>query len=325
MSTKPVSYRVWIPKAPADPFSETLRSNLDGKWQLFLGDAGNPESCDVLVAGRPTADQLGASVRSVVVPFAGIPAVTRELLLQHPDVSLHNLHHNAAPTAEMAIGLLLAVAKRVVPADQALRRDDWTMRYDHDNALLLAGRTAVIVGYGAIGRRVGAVCKAFGMNVLGVRRMAREGAEGLPVADLPELLPRADVLFLCVPATPESEGMIGMRELQQLPRSAIIVNVARGAVVDEAALFAALERRQLWGAGLDVWWRYPEDEEARAATAPAKHDFGSLDNVVLSPHRAGHGDKTERDRALALAELLNRGSESADLQLENRVSAERGY
>ena len=321
-----VPFRVWMPKMPDAPFEETLRAQLDERWELRVGE--RVVDCDVLVAGRPKPEQLGASVRSVVVPFAGIPVTTRELLLTRADITLHNLHHNSAPTAELAVGLMVAAAKRVIPADQALRRNDWTMRYDNHNGLLLAGRTAVIIGYGAIGRAIGASCRALGMEVVGMRRSAvpitsgEEAEQVFGAEALDELLPRADVLFLAVPATPESEGMIDARRLALLPQTAIVVNVARAAVIHEEALYDALRSQQIWGAGLDVWWHYPQSEEARGNTSPANCDFASLENVVLSPHRAGHSDRTEELRAMHLAQLLNGGDPGA---LGNQVDVSRGY
>lgn len=330
---------VWIPKPPDPPFRETLERCLDPRWRVYFGADCGGDPCDVLVAGRPTAEQIGPSVRAVIVPFAGIPATTRSLLREHPEVSLHNLHHNAAPTAEMAVGLLLAAAKRVVPADRALRRGDWMMRYEHDHALLLEGRTAVVVGYGAIGGRIATSCLALGMAVHAVSRTGASDSKDDRItlhspAALDGLLHKANALILAVPATAETDGLIGARELRQLPQRAVVINVSRGAVIDEGALYEALgggltegaedgAGGRLHGAGLDVWWRYPEDEGARGSTPPSEFDFGALDNVVLSPHRAGHGDATERLRAEHLATLLNEaeGVES----LGNRVHVPLGY
>lgn len=101
------------------------------------------------------------------------------------------------------------------------------------------------------------------------------------------------------------------------------MNVARGPVVEEQALYEALRSGHLGGAGLDVWWRYPEGETDRALTLPSTFPFHELDSVVLSPHRAGHAEATESLRARHLADLLNDIACGKDPR--GRVDLERGY
>jgi phosphoglycerate dehydrogenase-like enzyme len=270
------------------------------------------ESVEVLVDGRPGEEGLGRfpSLRTLVVPYAGIPAETRELLLARPEIAVHNLHHNAGVSAEMAICLLLAAAKMVVPMDRALRRGSWSGRGKANPAVLLEGRTALVLGYGAIGRRVALALTALGMNVIAVRRRdaPRPGPEDVevhPVSRLAELLPRADAVVVCVPLTEATRGLLGSRELALLPRDAVLVNVARGPVVDEGALYAALASGALHSAGIDVWYRYPGRDGDPDDTPPSDHPFHELDNVVMSPHRGGWLHEAESLRMRHLADLLN--------------------
>ena len=93
--------------------------------------------------------------------------------------------------------------------------------------------------------------------------------------------------MVCVPSTAETQRMIGRRELEMLPQGAIVVNVGRGDVIEEAPLYEALRSGRLHGAGVDVWYNYPKDYEAAACTPPSALPFGALDSVVLSPHRGG--------------------------------------
>lgn len=282
---------------------------------------------DVLVAGRPTAEELSASprLRRVIVPFAGIPPTTLDALREHPDLELYNLHHNAEQTAELALTLMLAAGKRLLPMDRALRRNDWRPRYAKDNAVMFSGRTAVVVGYGAIGRHLATVCRSLGMDVLVVRRSVTIPEDGVhSVSELRELLPRAEVLLLAVPSTEETRGLIGSGELALLPGDAVLVNVSRGPVVDERSLFEALRDGRLAAAGLDVWYHYPKDEASRADTAPSEFPFAELDNVVLSPHRAGHCVESEELRARHLVELLGELATGGDARA-NRIDLELGY
>jgi phosphoglycerate dehydrogenase-like enzyme len=315
-----------------------LRAHLDPGIQITTGLAlPDPARFDILVAGRPTLQQLRASpnLRLLVIPFAGLPDETRTLLadpahgLGH--IAVHNLHHNTVQTAEMALALLLAAARLLVPNDRALRRGDWTLRYNPPPVAILHGKSVLILGYGAIGQHVGRVCQALGMRVLAVRRQPAaptppDGEAAVYGIDaLASLLPQADVLMITLPLTAETRGLIGAAELALLPAGALLVNVGRGPVVDEAALYQALHSGRLAAAGLDVWYVYPESEAARTHTLPSSYSFHELDNVIMSPHCGGGfgSPYTERERMLHLARLLNavhRGE-----PVPNRVNLAAGY
>ena len=146
-----------------------------------------------------------------------------------------------------------------------------------------------------------------------------------PVAELPSLLPGADVLVICLPLTDETRGLIGGSELALMPERAILVNVGRGPIVDESALYHALRDGTLHAAGLDVWYNYPSDEPGRTSTSPSEYPFHELDNVVMSPHRAGapHTPETESLRMRVLAELLNAAARGEPIP--NRVDLDLGY
>ena len=308
-----------------------LRAQLAPEIRLTFG-AEPPAAADyaVLVAGRPTPELLSASdrLRIVVIPFAGLARKVRELLLANPALAVHNLHHNAAATAELAIALLLAAAKCIVPLDRALRQGDWRPRYGPPVALALTGKTALVLGYGEIGKRVAIGCLGLGMRVVAVRRQATAGERDGPVAVHPPsalatLLPAADALVIALPLTEATEGLIGARELALLPPRAVLVNVGRGPIVGEAALYEALVSGRLHAAGLDVWYHYPEDEAARASTLPGHRPFHELDQVVLSPHRGGDNLETEERWPEALAALLNAAARGEPLP--NRVDPSAGY
>ena len=309
-----------------------LRSLLEPSISLSTGtEPRDYPGFQTLVAGVPTADHLAASqaLRTLIIPWSGLPTSTRTLLLDHPEIAVHNLHHNAGAAAELALALLLAAAKFVVPMDRALRAYDWSPRYRPNPSILLEGRRALILGYGCIGTRVAEMCRGFRMRVTGVRRRPGRTASGCPdpvhsPGSLPELLPGAEALVVCLPLTTSTEGMIGEAELALLPKNALLVNVGRGAVVHEKALFDALRSGRLGGAGLDVWYRYPS-EDARTDTPPSAYPFEELDNVVLSPHRAGALGMGESEfmRMEALAASLNAAARGE--QVPHRVDVEEGY
>ncbi len=321
---------VHLISTPDEASLAVLRGNLDTAVSLTFG-ADVPANTHILIGGRPSRQQLMASpaLQALVIPWAGLPGETHTLLADFPHLTVHNLHHNAIPVAETAVMLLLAAAKLTLPYDQALRHHDWRPRYQRPSpALLLHGKTAVILGYGAIGQEVGRLCQALGMAVIGTRRrvetpVSKNDVTIYPISALATLLSRADALMICLPHTPETEGLIGARELALLPATAVLVNVGRGAIVAEAALYQALQERRLHAAGLDVWYTYPPDEAARAHTPPAAYPFHELDNVVMSPHRAGHSDQTERLRMTHLAALLNTAVQGQPMP--NRIDLQWGY
>jgi phosphoglycerate dehydrogenase-like enzyme len=297
-----------------------------------LTEGGDPPlQTAILISGRPAREQLAAApqLRALIIPWAGLPEEARDLMRDFPNVTVHNLHHNAAPVAELALMLLLAAAKFAVRYDRALRANDWRPRYERPApTLLLQGRTALILGYGAIGRRVAAACRALGMVTLATRRRldkpeSDEGTEVYPAAALRDLLPRAHVVIICLPHTPETDGLLGAAELALLPSHSVLINIGRGRIVDEAALYEALRDGRLAAAGLDVWYSYPPDEAARANWPPSAYAFGELDNVIMSPHRGGATDETARLRMTALAEMFN--AAAAGREMGNRVDVDAGY
>ena len=291
-----------------------LENDLEPGVVVTCGPAGTAPTAEVLVAGRPSREQLEAcpDLRVLIVPYAGVPSQTRDLLLENfPDLEVYNLHHNAAAAAELAVSLLLAAAKTLVPVDRQFRRHDWRSRYDGAPTLILEGKTAVILGLGAVGTRIAAACHALGMGIHAVRkRPDRPSPPQVTVhllGDLQKTLPQADVLLVCLPLTPETEGLIGGRELGLLRPSSILVNVARGAIVGEEALYRALSGGRIAAAGIDVWYQYPSTPEERANTPPSRFPFHELDNVVMSPHRGGayRMEELEKQRMRDLAVTLN--------------------
>jgi len=307
-----------------------LRAELDDDVTLTVGRElpGSP-GYQILVAGRPEREHITASpdLRALIIPFAGVPPQTRALMRDFPRVAVHNLHHNAVAAAEMAVTLMLAAAKFILPNDRALRQHDWRPRYRSNPAVLLEGKTALILGYGAIGRRVARACRGLGMDVVATRRTVSQDhdEEVYPPEALHSLLPRADVVIVALPLTAETEGLIRERELALLPPKAVLVNVGRGPIVDEEALYGALRDGTLHAAGLDVWYKYPAGKSARSSTPPSTYPFHTLDNVVMSPHRAGSGraQEMEQRRMAHLARLLNAAARGEEMP--NRVDLEAGY
>jgi phosphoglycerate dehydrogenase-like enzyme len=318
---------------PRDPAAlRELHDRLDPGIHLTTGaDLPSPPNFDILIAGRPERAHVTASPRlsALITPWAGVPDSTRDLMREFPEIAVHNLHHNALPVAEHACALLLAAARCLVPMDRALRAHDWRPRYQPNPGILLAGRLALVLGYGAIGREVARLCRGLGMDVAAIRRHVTHPGEQVdgvalyPPESLHDLLPRATAVLVCLPHTPHTTGLLGAAELALLPSASVLVNVGRGPIVDQQALYHALREQRIHSAGLDVWYNYPPDEASRANTPPADYPFEALDNVVMSPHRAGGSTQTDHLRMIHLAELLNAAARGQEMP--NRVDLEAGY
>lgn len=243
---------------------------------------------------------------------------TRELLGQLPDLRIiaqtgnHAYHVDFAAAAEcgiavgkasggfsygaaeLAIGLAMAVMRQIPSVDVAMKRGEWPRPMTR----VLHGKVLGIVGLGNIGRHVARVANAFGMRVLawGPRltdERAREG--GAERRELDDLLRESDVVSIHLTLAPESRGLIDARRLALMKRSACLVNTARGPIVDEAALVAALSEGRLAGAGLDVFDREP---------LPQGHALATLPNVVLTPHLGWPTDEAYANFADAAADVL---------------------
>jgi D-3-phosphoglycerate dehydrogenase len=188
---------------------------------------------------------------------------------------------NAVPVAEFAVGLMIAIGRRIVDAHNSMLRGEWAKNAIWRKSVMLSGKTVGIVGLGAIGKQVAQRVRGFGCPVLYNTRAqlpaAEEAALGVSYRGLAELLAESDFLCLCCPLTPETRGMIAAAQLATMKQGAILVNVARGGIVVEADLVAALRDGKLAGAAVDVFEPEPPDP-----ANPLLH----LPNVIVSPHCA---------------------------------------
>jgi D-2-hydroxyacid dehydrogenase (NADP+) len=252
----------------------------------------------VVVSGLWKNDLVGKAPKLKFIQSisAGTDQYSREIL-KAKGIRLASAHGvNANAVAEHAISLILSLSRqlhflrdaqgekrwRPMQGDLAIREDE------------IEGKTLLVVGLGRIGDRLAQFGKAFGMKVVATRRNP-SGGKGAADAvyangDLGKLIPQADFIALTCPLTPETEKLIGVAQLAAMKPTAYLVNVARGKVVDEPALIAALQNRKIAGAGIDVTVEEP---------LPASSPLWSMPHVIVTPHSAGETKRYE-DRVIDL-------------------------
>lgn len=278
----------------------------------------------------PTLAQAGDETRALVVMASqGVVAETLERFPQlemvaifgvgTDRVDLEDLHKRGLvvantpgvldeAVAEQALALLLAASRKVVQADAFVREGEWP-RTVFPLARGLSGRLCGIVGLGHIGRRIAKLVEAFGMRVAYHGRSRREDVDYEYFTDLWALANEADVLILALPGGSETQGVVNTEILQALGPEGILVNIARGSVVDEEALIEALEYGDLGAAALDVFATEPHVPEGLIG----------LPNVVLSPHL---GSATEETRqAMVEMTLANLRAHFAGREAPGHVNA----
>lgn len=307
------SLRIVVTDAIISRFEENLRA--DGgthHWDMAADWTARRRlealaAADVVVCSSLSAVEAEAAskVRLVHVTGAGYDKIYLPGLA--PGAELANTFHHARPIAEHVLMVTLMLSRNVATADSAVRRGQWRTIATTDDVPfhpVLTDLTMGLVGLGSIGAETAKVAGALGMKVQAVRRN--------PLAPLPaglhldwvggeselhKLLSTSDVVVVTVPLTAGTEGMIGTAELSAMKTTALLINVARGPVVDQFALFTALKEQRIAGAGVDVWWGSPTGDAAPSSVLP----FASLQNTVLTPHHSGHARITFERRAADIA------------------------
>jgi phosphoglycerate dehydrogenase-like enzyme len=261
---------------------------------------------DVLVISGFWQNELldrAAKLKFIQSIGAGTDQFDRELLRARGVRLASAQGVNERAVSQHAMALILAIARRLPEARDNQARHHWRgmiadlgQREDE-----LTGKTLIIIGLGRIGGRLAGLAKAFGMEVLGVRRDPAAGANGADAVhrfdNLTDLLPRADFVALTCPLTAETQGIINADALSRMKRSAAVVNCARGKCVDEPALVRALERGEIVGAALDV-----TVEEPLASNSP----LWDMPNVLITPHTAGETRKYEKNVVDILLDNLSK-------------------
>lgn len=277
-----------IPRYPADHKGKSINRTpeQEQKWKSFLKRA------DILFDFDQThlqdLPELAPNVKWMQATSSGIGQALHKLQyaerMPNTVFTLARGVHDQ-PLAEFCLMVMMAFNKKLIHTLESQKKKHWERFAGTD----LRGKTIGIIGMGKVGQRVGQLCQCFGMKVLGVKRET-QGIKPSDVyadeiynqSELEKVLPRAEYLVLIAPHTPETEKMIGEKQLLMLPKGAILINIGSGALMDEQALIQVLQSGHLGGAGLDVF-----EVEPLPATSP----LWEMPNVIVSPHSGSTSDK----------------------------------
>ena len=289
------------------------------------GDFTSREKLDALLAEaevvyglRIPQDVFSRSpkLKWIQVMSAGVEFFLDDEMLASPVMLTSASGIHATPISEYVLGLMLMFVKQIPLALQLKQEKRW----ERFNPSVLRSKTVGIVGLGHIGQEVARLSKAFGMRVLATRRSAKKVGRAryvdimFPAGQLRQLFVESDFVVLALSFTPETDKFIGEEELRMMKPTAYLINIARGAVVDEEALIRALDEQWIAGAGLDVFTAEP---------LPADSRLWELPNVILTSHVSGRVN----DYALRATKLFleNLGRYLNGRKLFNLVNKRRGY
>ena len=229
----------------------------------------------VMLANMPFKENVLKELKDVKllsVAFTGVDHVGMDYCKEHGIVVSNCSGYANEAVSELAIGLTLALYRRMIASDKAVREGKTRAGL---LGIELSGKTFGVIGAGAIGKRTSALAKAFGCEVVFYNRGETE-IKGAKFVELDELLAVSDVISLHVPLTAETKGLIGAKEIAKMKKTALLINAARGPVVDSKALADALKEGRIAGAGIDVF----EGEPPIAGD----HPLLNAPNVILAPH-----------------------------------------
>jgi phosphoglycerate dehydrogenase-like enzyme len=270
---------------------------------------------------RPEQFAAAKRLRWIHSPAAAVHQLMYPELIKSSVALTNSTGVHGPVVAEHAITLLLALAKRLPQAMQYQAKHEWSQNQlwqGSPRPREVADSTVLVIGMGSIGREFAARAKALGMRILAIRENPAKGLDGADAvygsAQIDDVLPQADYVLLCTPVTPATTGIMNAARMSKMKPDAYLINVARGPLIDEAALLDTLQHRRIAGAALDVFNQEP---------LPADSPFWSLDNILVTPHTAAVTDRLWERHYRLIVDNMKRFL--AGERLLNEVDKSRGY
>jgi phosphoglycerate dehydrogenase-like enzyme len=287
-----------------------LRVEILADPQRLMQSPGAAADADILVGNHWRAEYPPAPrLRLVQSVATGIELI--DLAALPRGVTVCNAFGHETAIAEYVLMTMLVWSHRFQEIEADFRtRSSWRASWVESGAPHgeIFGSTIGIVGLGRVGQEVARRAAAFGCHVIAAnrspRRAERRVEQVYPLSELDGMLPLCDFVVLCTALGLETEGLIDARRLALMKPSAFLINIARGMVVEEDAVYTALRDRRIGGAALDVWWQYPNAAEPERR--PSRHPFHELPNVIMTPHCSGWTEGMVARRWAEVAGNINR-------------------
>jgi len=288
----------------------------------------------VLLGGMLTENILraGSHIELFQIPWTGVDTLNFGLLRELKINCVCNSHSNSSVVAEHAIALYASAAKKLPYHDAQMRHGNWNRVSPNGNEVSPFSRSifeqkVVFVGYGAVNQCIHEMLVGFKPSVTVVNRSGRVTDTNqtvdkvVTVDQINTAVENADVVFVAIPMTAETKNIIDSNCFNSMSSNTILVNVARGGVLDEESLYTSLQKGDIYAAGIDTWYNYPKPGDTQTYPS-ASFEFHKLNNIVMSPHRAGYIDSGFPHLDDAVANLNNL---YAGKPLHHNISSEHGY
>lgn len=329
--------KVLVTKSLQETDKKLIEEGVKGNCKLIYPEEYNESSikelvtdADVLLGNLITKDILDRAkkLKLIQIPWTGVDFLDFDLLKKY-DFTICNSHSNALVVAEHAIALMFDIAKKLSFHDNMLRKGVWNRIYDNTGvspfSTKIFNSNITIVGYGSIGRKIKELLSGFkpNFNIVDTTKVKKieENVKYFHPNNLGEALKNADLIFVSVPLTDYTKEMINSRFFNYTNGKAILINISRGEVVNEADLYNALKNNLIKGASIDTWFNYPNANNKNVLPS-INYPFHKLNNIVMSPHRAGYIEGDLPHLADAIENLNNL---ALGKNLINKVSIENKY
>jgi lactate dehydrogenase-like 2-hydroxyacid dehydrogenase len=288
---------------------------------------------DAVISNRVPGEyiQTASNLKMIQTIGTGVNLVDLDAVRARGDIVVCNNHLNAVEVAEYAVMLLLAAAKQIIVSDKSFRKGEWLHGWGGPQPNIeLHGKTCLLLGFGTIGIEIVKRLKGFDMKIIAATKSGVARKSGLvdaisSIDNAQSFVEESDFIILALPLTKESTNIVDDEFISWMKPTSILVNISRGQIIDEGALYNALKKRQILGAALDVWWDYPQAfGDTMAKGGPSnKYPFHELDNIVVSPHRAGYSDRVVQNLIPFAGQNVLRFIRGEKLQ--NVINLQLGY
>ncbi len=263
------------------------------------------------------------------IPFTGVDKQNLKNFKNYPHIAVCNTHGNSHGVSELALGLLLALAKNIINNDKDLRIGIWHSIASGKPTIQLHGRKLGIIGLGSIGKEIARRALSFGMEIYALKRTTQKIEEIKKtfdlnflgtLKDLEYVVKESDFIIISLPLTTKTENLFDEKILKSM-KGKFLINIGRGKIVNEKSLYHYLKDGTIAGAGIDTWYQYPDKESPEKL--PSNYAFHELPNIIMSPHNAGYTDKAIEENILQVYKNIKRVYNGEEP--ENRISLDEGY